>query len=147
MPVRFLVEFKAARQRELLARIGLDPQDWRQIGAALAIGIVLAVSISFLLLWRGSPTRSRDPLLAAWQHFTARLARAGLGKHDSETAGAFIERAAAHWPQQAEALRALTRRYSAQRYAALTPDDGQHRELIRELRHFRPVSPAARRTP
>lgn len=142
-----IVDFNAARQRELLAHIGLDPQDWRQIGAALAVGIVLAVSISFLLLWRGSPTRSRDPLLAAWQQFTARLARAGLEKRDSETADAFIERAAAHWPQQAETLRTLTRRYSAQRYAELAPDDGQRRELIRELRRFRPVSPAARRTP
>ncbi len=142
-----IVDFNATRQRELLSRLGLDPQDWRQIGAALAVGIGLALALSFALLWRGGRTRVDDPLLAAWQRLVMRLARAGLAKRPDESAGAFAQRAALALPDDADALRLLTRRYIAQRYAGEDADPGQRGMLIRDLRRFRLRTPASKRNP
>lgn len=140
-----VVDFDAARQRALLSRLGLDPQDWRQIGAALAIGIGLALALSFALLWHGGRKRIEDPLLAAWKHLAARLTRIGLTKHPDETASAFAQRAAQAMPDNADELRLLTRRYIAQRYAGEALDPEQHKTLIGDLRRFRPQAP--RRAP
>lgn len=142
-----IVDFNATRQRELLSRLGLDPQDWRQIGAALAVGIGLALALSFALLWRGGRTRVDDPLLAAWQRLVMRLARAGLAKRPDESAGAFAQRAALALPDDADALRLLTRRYIAQRYAGEDADPGQRGMLIRDLHRFRLRTPASKRNP
>lgn len=142
-----VVDFNAARQRELLSRLGLDPQDWRQLGAALAIGIGLALALSFALLWRGGGSRIDDPLLAAWQRLVTRLARAGLEKRPDESATAFTRRAALALPDDADAMHLLTRRYVAQRYAEGDADNDQRKALIRDLRRFRVTTPTSRRTP
>lgn len=142
-----IVDFNAARQRALLSRIGLDPQDWRQMGVALIIGIGLALMLSFALLWRGERMRNEDPLLAAWQAFVARLTRAGLAKRADESAGVFAERAMASLPDDAEALHLLTRRYIVQQYADSNTSQEQRAQLIRDLRRFRPRTPRSRRTP
>lgn len=106
-----IVDFNAVRQRELLARLGLDPQDWRQVGMVLAIGIALALALSFALLWRGGRRRESDPLQAAWIALTTRLAAAGVAKHPEESAGTFLQRAQHLLPQQAEDLRLLIHGY------------------------------------
>ena len=142
-----VVDFNAARQRALLSRLGLDPQDWRQIGAALAIGIGLALALSFALLWRGERKRIEDPLLAAWQRLVARLARTGLTKRPDESASAFARRAAQTLPDDADALRMLTHRYIAQRYAGQAFEPDQRKTLIGDLRRFRPRTHASRRAP
>lgn len=142
-----VVDFNAARQRALLSRLGLDPQDWRQIGAALAIGIGLALALSFALLWRGERKRIEDPLLAAWQRLVARLARTGLTKRPDESASAFARRAAQALPDDADALRMLTHRYIAQRYAGQAFEPDQRKTLIGDLRRFRPRTHASRRAP
>ena len=142
-----IVDFNATRQRDLLARIGLDPQDWRQIGITLAVGIALALAASFTLLWRGGQRRRVDPLLAAWQAFTTRLGRAGVVKAPDESPRAFAARASAALPKQAGQLKALTRRYIAQRYAGEVADKTGRRALIHDLRGFRPSPSTARRKP
>lgn len=142
-----IVDFNAARQRALLSRLGIDPQDWRQIGVVLTVGIALALLFSFALLWRGERVRSSDALLAAWAAFTARLARAGLAKRPDETAEAFLQRALKVLPEDAETLRLLTHRYVNQRYAGVEPTAGQRKMLIRELRRFRPRTNVSRRSP
>ncbi len=142
-----IVDFNAARQRALLSRIGIDPQDWRQIGLALTIGIALALLLSFFFLWRGERVRTTDPLLAAWNTLTDRLARAGLAKQPDETADGFLHRAMMFLPKDAETLQLLTNCYVMQRYAAPEPTLAQRKTLIRDLRRFRPRVPASRRTP
>lgn len=140
-----IVDFDAARQRALFARIGLDPQDWRQIGMALASGIALALALSFALLWRGARKRERDPLLAAWARFSERLAAAGVVKRLDEPASALLLRATRALPDDTATLRLLIRRYVSARYAAPQSDDEPRKTLIRDLRRFRPRT-AARRT-
>lgn len=143
----FVVDFNAARQRDLLARLGLDASDWRQIGAVLTISIGLAILLTFLLLWRAGPRRRQDPLLEAWQHFASRLARrAAQPKHESETALAFARRVAELLPEDAQTILALTQRYVAQRYAVPAPAAQADPALMAELQRFRPRSPAPRRS-
>lgn len=142
-----VVDFDAARQRALFSRLGMDPQDWRQIGAALAIGIGIALAVSFALLWRSAGARIDDPLLAAWQRLAARLAQAGLTKRPDESAGAFAQRAALALPDDAETLLLLTRRYIAQRYADEDADPVQRKRLIGDLRRFRVRTPVSKRHP
>ena len=142
-----IVDFDAARQRALLSRLGLDPQDWRQIGAALGIGIGIALALSFALLWRGGRPGADDPLLAAWHRLLARLAQAGLTKRPDEPASAFARRAALALPDDAEALLLLIRRYIAQRYADEDADPVQRKRLIGDLRRFRLRTPVSKRHP
>ncbi len=142
-----IVDFNAARQRELLHRIGLDTQDWRQVGVALMVGIALALALSFAMLWRGGGVRSSEPLLAAWQGLCRRLAAAGVAKQPSETAAALAARAASILPDDASDLLALTHRYTAQRYAAQDADNALLKALIRDLKRYRIRTPAARRSP
>lgn len=142
-----VVDFNADRQRELLRQLGLDIEDWRQLGVALIVSIALALVLSFAMLWRSGPARTEDPLLAAWQKLCRRLAGVGLRKTPVETPGRFIERAARALPDDAARLHALSARYVAQRYADSPQDPVAIRALIRELKQFRPRTHAARKAP
>ena len=142
-----VVDFNADRQRELLRQLGLDIEDWRQLGVALIVSIALALVLSFAMLWRSGPARTEDPLLAAWQKLCQRLAGVGLRKTPMETPGRFIERAARALPGDAARLHALSARYVAQRYADSPQDPVAIRALIRELKQFRPRTHAARKAP
>ncbi|HPA01590.1 MAG TPA: DUF3488 and transglutaminase-like domain-containing protein [Chiayiivirga sp.] len=142
-----IVDFNAARQRELLRKLGLDMDDWRQLGVVLIAAIALSLALSFALLWRAGPGGTRDPLLAAWQVLCRRLAAAGVAKAAAETPDRFIARAALALPEEAAQLHALSARYVAQRYADGLRDPPEIRALIRALRQFRPRTHAARRAP
>jgi len=142
-----IVDFNATRQRELLRRLGLDMDDWRQLGVALIAAIALALALSFAMLWRSGPASASDPLLAAWQRLCRRLGAVGIGKRPMETPDDFIARAIAALPEDAARLRSLSSRYVAQRYAGASLDAAEVRALIRELKQFRPRTRVARRAP
>ncbi len=142
-----IVDFNAARQRQLLRQLGLDIEDWRQLGVALIASIALALTLSFALLWRSGSGVAEDPLLAAWQRLCRRLEGAGVSKRPVETPGRFIERAARALPDDAARLRSLSDRYVAQRYAGAPLDSDDLRALIRDLKQFRPRTHVARRVP
>ncbi|MCB1568650.1 MAG: transglutaminase domain-containing protein, partial [Xanthomonadales bacterium] len=142
-----IVDFDAATQRALFQRLGLDPQDWRQVAIALGIGIVLALGLSFALLWRGGRKRISDPLQAAWARFCRRLGGAGLIKQADETASALLERCDALPAADAKAARTLIQRYVSQRYAEAQTTTAQRQSLIGDLRRFRISTRVARRAP
>lgn len=142
-----IVDFNAARQRQLLRRLGLDIEDWRQLGVALITAIALALALSFAMLWRSGSTVAEDPLLAAWKKLCRRLAGAGIEKMPSETPTRFIERAARALPDDARHLQSLSVRYVARRYADQPRDSDATRALIRELKQFRPRTRITRRAP
>jgi transglutaminase-like putative cysteine protease len=131
-----LLGYNAARQRSLLSSLGIDASDWRQLGAAFIGGLGLALALTLWLVMRGGP-RPSDPLVAAYQRFCARLARAGAERVAHEPPLAFAERAAALLPGCAEELRSLSADYAAQRYAA-EPEPAARERLIRALRNFKP---------
>ena len=135
-----IVDFDARRQRDLFARLGLDPQDWRQIALILGLGIALALAISFGLLWRGDRRQKHDPLQVAWNRFLARLTQAGISKRPDQPASALLTQLASIPPPQAEPARLLILRYISQRYAASIPTSSTpaaDTALIADLRRFR----------
>ncbi len=142
-----IVDFDAATQRALFQRLGLDPQDWRQVAIALGIGIVLALGLSFALLWRGGRQRIIDPLQEAWARFCRRLGGAGLIKQADETASALLGRCDALPAADAKATRTLIQRYVSQRYAEAQTTTAQRQSLIADLRRFRISTRVARRAP
>ena len=132
-----LLGFNAARQASLLRPLGIDEASSAQLSAAFAAGAGLALGLTLWVLMRGRP-KPRDPLEAAWQAFTQRLRRAGLGKHPSEPPLTFGDRLALLLPSHAERLRSLSRRYADGRYAPGELSPEAKALLILDLRAYRP---------
>jgi transglutaminase-like putative cysteine protease len=127
--------FNSARQRSLLLSLGIDANDWRQLGLALLGGLAIALGLTLWLVMRGAPKAS-DPLVAAYLRFCARLARSGPARAPHEPALRYAERAAAALPECADTLRELSAGYTHQRYGA-DRDPAARASLIRALRGFR----------
>lgn len=129
--------FNAARQLDLLAALGFDGRDWRQLGLALALGTGLALALTLLLVLRPARGSARDPLVQAYARFCRRLARRGLPRAPHEPPLLFAERAAAAFPADAQELLRLSRDYADQRYAPDADAEARH-SLVRALHGFRP---------
>src|SRR5690606_29368113 len=80
------------------------------------------------------PLRRKDPLLAAWDGYLQRLARAGLRKRPAETAGAFAARAGHLRPDLAGSLARLSDGFVEQRYAPRETEEAARAALIASLR-------------
>jgi len=121
------------RQREALARVGLDASSTGSMVLALtvAVAVVLALLGAWMFLRRGR----RDPVQASYQRFCARLARRGLARRPDEGPLHFARRVAVQRPDLAPAVHAITGRYVALRYAQ-RPDDPA--ALARAVAAFRP---------
>ena len=128
--------FDSVRQKGLLKPFGIEEADNWQLVVAFAIGAMIALAITLLLLLRQHRDRS-DPLVRAWRRLVRRLARVGLRKHESEPPLSFVERAALERPALAERLLTLGRRYSDCRYAGHGLDADERLQLIKDLRDFR----------
>lgn len=132
----FVLGFNSARQQSLLASIGLHDADARQLAALFgAVVGALLFGITLLQLRRRGPRP--DPLLRAWARFTARLAQAHLRKRPDEPALAFARRVAALLPAQGEEILALSRRFTAARYARDKLDSDVRVALAKDLQAFR----------
>lgn len=131
---QWVLGFDQNRQRALLNRLGLRADDWRQIGAALlvAIGTLLAA----LAWWARSNTRPEDPVHRAWRRFERKLARAGVARLPWEGPADYASRAAMQWPQHAEAIRHIARRYADLRYGAAEPAARDAKALDTQIRRF-----------
>ena len=92
----WVLGYGPARQRSLLARVGLDASDWRSLLYSL-LGAIVALlgGVTFWLI-RNAP--SPDPVVKAYQRFCAKLDRAGIRRRPSEGPRAFARRAASPDP-------------------------------------------------
>ncbi|GGA71669.1 membrane protein [Arenimonas soli] len=135
-----VLAFDAERQAQLFRPLGIDQASAMQLGMAFAIGAGATMLLTLWYLMRGQPA-SRDPLVAAWLGFTRRLRRAGLAKQPSEPPIAFGRRLSAALPARSAELESLSRRYAAGRYARGGLPEAERRQLISELRAFRPGKP------
>jgi transglutaminase-like putative cysteine protease len=131
----FALGFDAARQRRLLAPLGVD-----DVGTAWLTGLFFGVSL-LALLWMAWLTaraeRERDPVLRAWRQLDARYARLGLGREPFETASRWAERVSIARPRLAVGLPELSQRFNNWRYAGRQPGP-EAGELIRAVRRHRP---------
>ena len=127
-----VIGYNFDRQKRLLEQLGQKDASWQDLTVALMItaGAVTLLLSAFLLLHR--VRLKRDPVLATYEKFCARLATFGLHRHAFEGPLDFSARATRLKPDLAPAIHAVTEAYTSLRYAprtALTIDD--FRQLVR----------------
>ena len=130
----FVLGFDADRQQRLLGPLGL--KRFGSHGLILLFAAIAALALAWMawLIARGE--REKDPLLRAWHRLDRRYARRGRGRDLHEPAQAWAKRVSADVPSAGEHLLALSRRFSAARYAAVEP--AELRRLLRDLAAHRP---------
>ena len=74
----WVVQFDRPRQEQLLATLGFDHADWRDLAVALGSGLAAAMALLFAWLAFEYRPRHVDPVAASYRRFVARLARRGL---------------------------------------------------------------------
>jgi len=132
---QWVLGYNPQRQRDLLASLGLNEPDWRNMTAILSVlcGAVMLGLTAWIL-------RNRlrvDPALAAWRRFTARLARRGIAWQPWEGPQAFAERAARQAPMHAAAIGEIAALYARVRYGP-APQAGELIRLKARISAFRP---------
>jgi transglutaminase-like putative cysteine protease len=130
----FVLGFDAKRQQRMLDRLGGGGLGLRGLALLFALAAGLALAWMAWLIARGE--RQRDPLLRAWHRLDRRYRRLGLGRAAHEPAQDWARRVAADRPRAGEPLPALSRRFSAARYAV--PGSHDVRGLVRDLDAHRP---------
>ncbi|MFP5401952.1 MAG: DUF4129 domain-containing protein, partial [Gammaproteobacteria bacterium] len=131
---QYVLGYNPERQRELLASLGFDPRS-----AAKLAGLLAGISALLLLAlyaWASWQRRTSDPVQRAWERFSARMARAGLGRDPWEGPLAYGDRLAEALPEQADSLRAICAAYARLRYGAVQAGD-QSRALEKQMKGIR----------
>ena len=122
---QWVLGYNPQRQRDLLASLGLNEPDWRNMTAVLS---VLCGSVMLgLTAWILRNRMRVDPALAAWRRFTARLARRGIAWQPWEGPLAYARRAARQVPLHAESIVEIAALYARLRYGP----EPQASDLIR----------------
>jgi hypothetical protein len=126
-----IVRFNAARQFDLLERLGFKEPDWRTLGLGLAASLaVFFLGLSAYLSWKfRAPARDWPARLHA--EASRKLQRRGLVPGRSEGPVAFLERSVASCPDLARELAEIRAAYVALRYGPL-PTEAD----LRRLKHL-----------
>ena len=130
----WVLGYDAERQRDLMSRIGMRDADWRKLTAAMAS--ILGAFTLALLVWSLRRLTRPDPVQRAWQAFCRKLGGRGVVRAPHEGPRDYAERAAAHLPQAAAAIRAIAALYIGARYGR---EAARRRaaELARRVRELR----------
>jgi transglutaminase-like putative cysteine protease len=132
-----VVRFNAARQLDLLERLGVDDPDWRTLGLGMAASLAaFFVGLSAYLAWRFRPP-ARDWPARLHDVVRRRLVRRGLQSQPSEGPVAFLERAEAACPDLAADLAQIRDVYVDLRYGPL-PTEADLRRLKHLVNRLRP---------
>ena len=134
---QWVLSYDQARQRRLLASLGLG-LDWQSLVGLLAAG--LAVLVGGVALLTLHPRAARDPVERAYAEFCQRLAAAGILREPHETSHRLLERAEEVLePGEAERARSIVDLYNLLRYGAEAPARGERVRHLRTLVHaFKP---------
>ena len=112
---QWVLGYGPARQRNLLASIGIDASNWRLLLICLLVAIILLLGAISIWLIRNTP--SPDPVVKNYTRFCTKLARRGLSRRAHEGPYDFAERACRRFPELAKSVRNVTRLYVDIRYA------------------------------
>lgn len=134
---QWVLSYDRTRQQNLLARLGLDAADPREIAGALAgvLGLVLgAIALATL-----RPRGPRDPVDQAYAGFCDRLAAIGAPRQRDETASRYLHRIDRLLePQDAALARDIVAAYNRLRYDPDTSTQERVRDLRRLVQAFKP---------
>ena len=134
--------YNASRQKNLLRPLGLDTEDTKQMTAVFMVGVAIALALTLVLLLR---QRREDlhEVERAWRVFIRKMGKRSYVKSPSEPATRFAERLAELYrsktPEQAERVDQLCRRYTQWRYEKEEFDSVEVKQLVSDLRQFKPV--------
>jgi len=117
---RWVLGYDRSRQARLFAWLGLDAADPRAVLWGVSALFLLA---ALPLLWQQRKPKP-DPVQAQWQRVCNKLARHGCVRGPAEGPMAYAERAAAQFPQAADALRQVAAGYIDLRYGREYGRDG-----------------------
>ena len=134
---RWVLDYGASRQRDLLARLGFSDVRAFQLAGLMAGLITLLLLLYSLSAWQR--TRRPDPLRRAYRIFCRRLARAGIARAPYEGALAFGQRSAELRPDLAEPITTITDLYLRMRYGGEVAAS-LAQELRRRVARFRPAA-------
>ena len=112
---QIVLGYNLETQRALLYRAGFNGDTLRTL-AALLIGATILVTLLLALATLRQRRRSREPVLAAYQTFCEKMAKAGIARGDAEGPQDFATRIAVTRPELAPATDAITRLYVSLRY-------------------------------
>ncbi len=134
--------YDSARQKNLLRPLGFDTEDAKQLTLIFMIGAGIALAITLMLLLR---QRREDlhEVERAWRAFIKQMRKKRQGKLDHEPASEFAKRIAELYqsktPESAERIKALCARYTQWRYENKEFDSGEIKQLVTDLRQFKPL--------
>ena len=117
---QWVLGYGPARQRSLLANIGIDASNWRLLLICLLSATTLALGAIAIWLIRNAP--SVDPVVKIYARFCAKLARNGMSRRAHEGPHDFAARVAQRFPELADTVRNVTRLYVGIRYAESSQD-------------------------
>lgn len=112
-----VVRFDALRQREFFSGLGLDPSDWRQLGAWMGGGLAGIALLAGFVFFLRRPPGTRDAALRSYQRYLRAWARKGMQSAPSEGARSFAARLGAQSAAHAAAAMAVALAYERARYA------------------------------
>jgi transglutaminase-like putative cysteine protease len=142
---RWVIGFTAQRQDSLLELLGLRDARGYGLAAALVVGGALAALIAYLIIQLPMPRRT-DPLVALWQTYRHKLARAGIDIAGWQGPDTLRHQALQAYPAMAAELNAITRLYVQLRYGR-RQDARQLAALKRRIGALRLHGSAARHRP
>lgn len=134
---KWVLGYSHKRQNELLSKLGMGLDTVRGMAYAMLIGIGgLMLVFAAAMLWRLRAT-PRDPAVAAYRRFCAKLAREGLTRREEEGPDDYAARVTGARPELAANVARITELYIALRYRRL-PDPSALKQLRQAVWSFRP---------
>jgi len=134
---RWVLGYNQARQRELLAQLGIDDVDPVRLVGLLAMLIALIMGVYVVVTRQRAPRP--DPVQRAYLEYCRKLACAGVARAPQEGALAYASRCARLLPRHTAAIHSLSHLYIRLRYAG-ADDVGQRKIFTRGVSAFQPLS-------
>jgi transglutaminase-like putative cysteine protease len=140
-----VVEYDELKQRSLFASLGIKDADYRTLGIAIALSLLLFfICLTLYLGWQYRP-RKRDPIKVVYDELCRKLARVDLPRHEYEGSSDYLRRVATSQPALAAELVELKDLYASLRYGP-HPLNSELSRLKYLVNRLQPHAPAPTRT-
>jgi protein-glutamine gamma-glutamyltransferase len=129
---QWVLNYDQKKQRELLARLGLNVTDWRELLGIMALFLALALGAIALITLR--PRKPKHPLERSYQKLLTKLNAAGIYAETQDTPLSLACKARAILnPSGQRTLDVVVDRYNTLRYDVVTPSRSEIRALNQSI--------------
>ncbi|MEI6737714.1 MAG: DUF3488 and transglutaminase-like domain-containing protein, partial [Pseudomonadota bacterium] len=118
---RWVVGFNQDRQQSLFDGFGIPKVDWQTLAMWLLVGVFLAGGLVGMLVLAQGYRKRKPPVVAAFERFCARTARAGLIRQPNEGPLDFLNHIQHERPDAYIEAKIVVEAYIAARYAPHSP--------------------------